>query len=352
MKVAITADVHLKAKNEAPERFNALQNIFQQIKERQINNLIIAGDLFDKEFYNYSEFDLLCKEFSEINVFVIPGNHDYSIENKFFTSLNISIFTKAEIKEIGNLPILFIPYEQGKSIDEVLSEIYYKEKLPEKWVLIGHGDYITGNRELNPYEPGFYMPLTSKTVNKFNPLRVILGHIHKPFEYGKVIYPGSPCGLDITETGKRQFIIYDTKSDHTEKAFVDNDRIYFIESLLVFPFDEQLKFLKNKIDQMIKDWQITQEELKKIKLRIILYGFTEQNLKILTENIKKIIFNKGVSSEIDIDISQINLLKDYEIERLLLLNKIKEKIDQIDLDKFNISKEKILEQTMEIIFKE
>jgi exonuclease SbcD len=352
MKVAITADVHLKTKNEAPERFNSLQNIFQQIKERQINNLIIAGDLFDKEFYNYSEFDLLCKEFSEINVYVIPGNHDYNIENKFFTSSNINIITKAEIKEIGNLSVLFIPFEHGKSIDEVLSKIAYNEKLPEKWILIGHGDYITGNKVLNPYEPGFYMPLTSKTVNKFNPLRVILGHIHKLFEYGKVIYPGSPCGLDITETGKRQFIIYHTESDYIEKVFVNNDKIYFIESLLISPFDEELNFLRGKIDQMIKNWQLTQEELKKVHLHIILNGLTKQDLKELIDNIKKILFNHGVSSNVDIDISQINLLKDYESERFFLFNKIKEKIDELNLYTFTTSKEKVLEQTMEIIFRE
>lgn len=42
MKLAITADVHLRTKNETPERFNALEKIFQQIKDRDISTLIIV----------------------------------------------------------------------------------------------------------------------------------------------------------------------------------------------------------------------------------------------------------------------------------------------------------------------
>lgn len=72
---------------------------------------------------------------------------------------------------------------------------------------------------------------------------------------------------------------------------------------------------------MIKNWQLTQEELKKVHLRIILNGLTKQDLKELIDNIKKILFNHGVSSNVDIDISQINLLKDYVSERFFCLIK-------------------------------
>ena len=41
-----------------------------------------------------------------------------------------------------------------------------------------------------------------------------------------VTYPGSPQGLDISETGKRRFIIYDTKTDEIS-AFKVNCTHYF-----------------------------------------------------------------------------------------------------------------------------
>lgn len=352
MKLAITADVHLKTKSETPERFNALENIFQQIKQKQINTLIIAGDLFDKEFFNYSEFDSLCRKYEEIQIIIIPGNHDYQIEKRFFTSSNIEIIRNKEIKEISGLYVLFIPYEPASSIDEALAEIGHHKKLPERWILIGHGDYITGNRELNPYEPGFYMPLTFKSISRYTPLKAILGHIHKPSEFGKVIYPGSPCGLDITETGKKSFLVYDTNSNCLERVFVQTEKIYFVESLLMLPFEKETEYLTIKINKMIESWQLTKDELKKVVLRLSLKGYTKdinETVKILNNLISEC----GISlyEPEGIDISGIKIINDVEIERLYLTEKVREKIENLSLDNFITSKEKLLEKTMELILK-
>lgn len=62
MKVAITADLHLRTKKEYPERFNALDNILTQCVELGIDLLLIAGDLFDKESASYSDFEKTCKK--------------------------------------------------------------------------------------------------------------------------------------------------------------------------------------------------------------------------------------------------------------------------------------------------
>ena len=58
MKIAITADLHLHSNH--PERRDALEDILQQINSEGISDLIIAGDLFDKD-----------GEDSYINTFVI-----------------------------------------------------------------------------------------------------------------------------------------------------------------------------------------------------------------------------------------------------------------------------------------
>jgi DNA repair exonuclease SbcCD nuclease subunit len=352
MKLAITADVHLRTKNENPERFNALEKIFQQIKDRNISILIIAGDLFDREFFNYSEFDFLCRKYNGIQILIIPGNHDYQIEKRFFTSSNIEIIREKTIKEISGLPFLFIPFEPASSIDEALSDFGHYKKFPERWILIGHGDYITDNRELNPYEPGFYMPLTFKSINRYAPMKVFLGHIHKPSEFGKVIYPGSPCGLDITETGKRSFLIYDINSNFLERVFVETEKIYFVESLLLLPFEDETEYIKNKINKMIGSWQLTKEELKKVALRLCLKGYTK-NIGKTIEILNNLLSEHGISlydSE-GIDISGVKILKDAEIERLYLLEKVKEKIERLSIDNFTTSVDKILEKSMELIFK-
>ncbi len=349
MKVAITADVHLKTKIETPERYNALESIFLLIKDRGITNLIIAGDLFDKDFSNYNDFDMLCKQYPSVRIMVIPGNHDYQIENRFFTSPNIEIIDNVCIKELDNLTAVFVPYDPIKSsIDEAVLE--YKEKLPKRWIIIGHGDFITGKRESNPYELGLYMPITTQFINSFNPLKVFLGHIHKPSNFGRVIYPGSPCGLDITETGKRRFIIYDTNLDSLEEVFATTEKIYFNESIMVFPFEESIQFLKKKIREMIDRWGLNDDELKKATLRLSLKGYVT-DLKETENNIIDIISSYGIKLYEDgLDLSSIKVLNESEEDRIYILQKVKEKIEELDFSKLSVSKEKIIEQSMQLIF--
>lgn len=353
MKIAITADIHLKTKAETPERYNALEYILKEIKQREINELLIAGDTFNKEFSNYHDFNSLCEKYKEIQVTIIPGNHDPEIEKKFFTADNLEIIDKPLIKKIGGLDILFLPYLLTKTMDEVLTDYLHSNNKPDRWLLIGHGDYITVNRQMNPYEPGFYMPISSKTIDKYNPLNVILGHIHKPLQFGRVIYPGSPFGLDITETGKRKFIIYDTRTNNIEKAFVQTDSIYLIESVLTYPTDDETESLKGRINQRIESWGLTKEELRKVKLRLIIKGFTKD-----LKDLKKVIINHLEESGINLydaegpDLSSVKLMKDTDEERVTLLNKVKEKIGNLQAYNIDTSKDKIIEKAMELIFGE
>lgn len=348
MKIAITADIHLKTEAETPERYNALKNIFKQIEEKGLTHLIIAGDLFDKDFSNYNDFDTLCKQHSSIKIKVIPGNHDYQVENRFFTSSNIEVINDVRIEDFDGVQVVFVPYDSTKSsIDEAVLE--HTEKLPQRWILIGHGDYITNAREQNPYELGLYMPITSRFIIKHNPLRVFLGHIHKPSDFGRIIYPGSACGLNITETGKRRFIIYDTRLDYIEEAFISTDKIYFDERLIVFPFEHN-QFLQRNIKEMIEKWNLSADELKKATLRLSLKGYTT-DLKETEKNIAEIISSYGITLYEDrLDLSEIKVLNESEEDRIYILQKVKEKIEGLDLSKLAVSKEKIIEQSMQLIF--
>ncbi len=353
MKIAITADVHLKTQDETPERYDALESIFKEIKQKGIKYLLIAGDTFEKESSNYYDFNSLCKRYKDIHVILIPGNHDPEIKKRFFSEDNIEIINEPLLKEMDGLTVLFIPYSTLKTLDEVLTEYIHNNNLPERWILVGHGDYITANRQLNSYEPGFYMPISSKTINKYNPLRVILGHIHKPSEYGKVFYPGSPCGLDITETGKRKFILYDTRSDILSRKSIQTSVIYIIETVLTFPVESEMDLLRNKIDHMIEKWSLTEEELNRVKMRLKVLGFT-RNLPNIKEFLIKYLKEKRVTlNDSDgLDLSSVLVIKDIDEDRISIFDKVKEKVESLDLQNFGSSKDKVLDKTMEIIFGE
>ena len=350
MKVGITSDVHLKGRPETPERYNALEYIFQDLVKNNVNNLIIAGDLFDRDFDNYLDFDKLCNRFPDIKVTIIPGNHDQQIDRRFFTSQNITIFTEPSIKTFGDLSFLFIPYDPTKSMDEVLAEFFHGNRLPARWVLVGHGDYMLTNRTLNPYEPGFYMPISANVINRYNPSKVILGHIHKPTESGRVIYPGSPCGLDINETGKRRYLILDTDTLVIDYRSIETDVIYQVETLQVFPFENELDFVQDKIEEIIGQWGLTDDELKKVKLRLHVKGYTH-DLNSVVGRIKEIVTRRGIKFyDGEPNLSELRTLKEVDDERLTVLEKLEEKIGSLNDGDIISSKDEVLYEAMKIVF--
>lgn len=353
MKIAITADVHLRTQTETPERYSALESILKEIQRKGIKNLLIAGDTFDKEFSNYNDFTLLCERYKDIHFTVIPGNHDPDIKEKFFSADNIEIIDGPRSKDMDGISILFIPFQLEKTMDEALTDYFYSNKVLDRWLLMGHGDYITVNRQMNPYEPGFYMPISSKAIDKYNPIKVILGHIHKTSEFGRVIYPGSPSGLDITETGKRKFIIYDTSTNNIEKTFVQTEKIYLIESILNYPTDNENEYLKGRINQMIESWGLPKEDLRTVKLRLIIKGFSRdlRHLKnVIIDHLEEI--NISLYDELGPDLSSVKVIKDTDEERITLLNKVSEKISKMQLQIIETSEDKIMEKAMELIFEE
>jgi len=353
MKIAITADIHLKTNKEYPERFNALKNILDQLLKERIENLIIAGDLFDIESQNYSVFDELCREkkYSDINFYIIPGNHDWTIDSKYFMAANIKIIKEPEFVTFEDTGpgFFFVPYLPGKSMGEIIAK--YKQSLPPRWVLIGHGDYLSGIRYPNTYESGIYMPLGRSDIEYYNPSRVILGHIHKKMEIGKVNYTGSPCGMDINEAGRRSFIILDASDLSITEKTVDTDYIFFNENLVVLPTSSEFDYVRNKIGGFITKWKLSKLEIPGARIRLKVKGYTSDKKKleaVLKESFSGFTFynNEGP------DLSEVSLFND--LERVSIVERVKEKIDLLEeTDGYTqAKKDLVLEQALGVILKE
>jgi len=281
MKIAVTADAHLRAGAGHPERYNALGNVFDQTVEAGIENLIIAGDLFDKDFQDYSEFEKLCRNHTSLQLHIIPGNHDPSISGKSITGDNIHIYTDPSVLEIDSVTFLFIPYEEKAKMGEKIAQLEH-EIDGKQWVLVGHGDFYGGVKELNPLEPGTYMPLSRKDVGRFKPRTVFLGHIHKPHSPANdVHYVGSPCGLDISETGHRRFLVYDTADGSVEPRVIETDVLYFTEAFLVLPSDSEVSRLEEEIAKRIESWKIDASDHSKVQVRVEANGYAKNRSAVL-----------------------------------------------------------------------
>ena len=168
MRIAITADVHLSTKETHPERYNALGDILGQTETEGIDTLIIAGDLFDKAFRNYAQFEQLCRQHPKVQVHIIPGNHDPGICPGAIGGDSIHIYNAPAILELGTTVFLLLPYERGVTMGDGVAAM--QEEIDGKqWVLVGHGDFHGGLREVNPLEPGTCMPLSRTCIDRFRP---------------------------------------------------------------------------------------------------------------------------------------------------------------------------------------
>ena len=350
MKIAITADIHLKSDGKYPERLNALKNILDQLLEENIENLIVAGDLFDLESQNYSIFDNLCKEkkYGNIQFFIIRGNHDRNISSKYFTSPNIKVFNEPGFVTFGNLEpgFLFIPYSAKQSMGHFLAK---HRHLPEdNWVLVGHGDYLSGIKNINEYEPGVYMPLSRLDIEYYKPAKVFLGHIHKNMQAGKVYYPGSCCSIDINETGKRSFLIVDLNDLKVYEKTIETDYIFFNETMVCMPALNEFESLKAKVARLIKEWGLSSTEILKTRIRLKVKGYTT-DIKKLDLTLKDAFSGFTFHDSAGPDLSGVFLFNDPE--RISIVERVKKSIDILDetMECDQEKKDIVLEQALDII---
>jgi len=351
MKIAVTADTHLTTRAKNAERFNALQNILSQLQEKEIGHLIVAGDLFDQGTQDYSEFEALCREHSQIQFHIVPGNHDPAIRQDHIVVENVHVYSEPEVVFLDpEVPILFVPYELGLSMGESIAA--REEQIKEqKWVLVGHGDYYGGVKERNPHEPGTYMPLARKDIERFRPRTVLLGHIHKSISIGNIHYPGSPCGLDINETGKRTFLVFDTDSQAVEHYEIDTDVLFFNESFVVLPHEDEIADLRQRIQERIGTWGIGEKDYEKVQVRVTATGYSSNRsaiLNTLKDGFSRFAFYGGEHPSTD----QLFVSEDQQL--LAIATKTRERIEHLSwgIGEDEPDKDEILRVALSVIYGE
>ncbi len=311
MKIAITADVHLTSLEKNPERFHALENILEQLVTLQIVNLIIAGDLFDATCKDPGVFEQLIRKekYAQITFYIIPGNHDPVLSDGTFTLPNIKYLTEPQwINFAKDVNFLFLPYRPATSIGEALAS--FPQKLASSaWVLVAHGDNLESTRLRNNYENGLYMPLSGRDLQIYKPKKVFLGHIHSKMDTEIVHYPGSPCGLDPTETGVRSYLIYDTSNGKVERFSIETDVIYLQELITVLPMVDEESYIKQLLTKKLTAWNLDEKQKKKASIRISAQGYSTNRDRI-SKTIKEIIDQYHLTLGEPPDLSKLKLSTD------------------------------------------
>jgi hypothetical protein len=314
MLVAITADVHLTARAEHPERLAGLEAVLAAAHEAGATTLIVAGDLFDASLHNYELFEQICRApaHRDLQFLLLPGNHDPGLRETSFAAENVRVIATPALLRLDEdaLPFLFVPYARQATMGEVIAP-FAAQLPPRGWVLVGHGDYAEGLRAGNPYEPGVYMPLTRSDLRRYQPARAFLGHIHVPRDRPPVHYAGSPCGLDITETGRRRLLLYNAAEERVTSQPLAAPRLFFDETLIVLPVADEAEFLREQVAQRLARWQLSVAERARTQIRLRVAGYSANKgalLPVLQQCFADFSFYKGQAP----DLSAVYLSDDVE----------------------------------------
>jgi len=330
LKIAVTADLHLTTISKNPERFHALSDILQQCGTEKVQLLVIAGDLFDKNMPNYADFEQVYKKNRPkgLRTVVIPGNHDHTLSSAQIIGEGLFIYDQPILQPLNDTrKILFLPYQADRSMGEAIAP-FADELHGERWTLIGHGDWTDSFNTPDPYESGFYMPLTRNDLVLYQPELVFLGHIHLPQGKDKIYYPGSPTPLNINETGPRRFLVLDTEVGEVRSLTINSVLEYYNEHFVMIPGDNDLDHLIQEIQERIQGWELSPSREEYVQVRVEISG------NALTDRIK---IQKGVKKAfspyhfyLDQDPILQNLFHDSDPDRAAVAQEFKSWLQNLD----------------------
>ncbi|WP_050614229.1 metallophosphoesterase family protein [Bacillus testis] len=191
--------------------FVSFQRIVQAAIDRQVDFLLLAGDLFDGENRNLRTQVRLRNEMerlkeNSIDVYIIHGNHDHlggswidirQPENVHIFKEHFDVMTWK--KEGATVHIYGYSYPTQHVKDRIIQH-YRKKEGADYHIGMLHGN-LQGETEHGQYAPFTLAELQEKQFDYW-----ALGHIHKRQELLQsppVIYPGNIQGRSRKETGMK-----------------------------------------------------------------------------------------------------------------------------------------------------
>ncbi len=215
IKMLITGDLHLGKRSSFITANDARistkftwDNIVQQAITREIDILLLTGDIVDQDNKFYEAIGPLQSGFSKLSqagiaVYMVAGNHDYDVLSQIislnnYTNIHLlgangewesQVFTKSTKETVRIIGWSFT--EKHVYTSALENELpTYKDDITT--IAILHGDAYNAVSKYNP--------IKSETLKQHTKVSAwILGHIHKPDvicdKTPLILYPGSPHAL-------------------------------------------------------------------------------------------------------------------------------------------------------------
>ena len=231
-----------------------LEQILNLIKEKSVDVLLIAGDVYDKAIPGEKSVQLLdyfLKRLVEtgIKTYMISGNHDsderLNFGSSLFESNNIYINSKFNgilkkyslYDEFGELNIYLLPFVKASQVQHFFPEEKIDSYDMAVRTIIKHSDFdackrnilvahqfvagkddpeIAGSEGLSVHNVGMVEKIGYGSLAEFD--YVALGHIHSPQAVGlkHIRYCGSPLKYSLSEVNNNKSVPIITFKDKGE----------------------------------------------------------------------------------------------------------------------------------------
>lgn len=303
MKILHLADLHIGKsileQSLLKDQEYMLEQIIKIIKEKDINTVLIAGDIYDRSIPSTEAIDLLdnflvtlTKEL-KIKVLIISGNHDskerLNFGSKLFEKEGLYIQTsydgnlrKIEIPdEYGFINFYLLPYLKPADVkaffdcdienyNDAIKKIIEKETINEKErnIIVSHqfvtsGTFSPERSDSETLTLGGTENVDISNYDKFD--YVALGHIHRPQKLIKdnIRYSGTILKYSFSEVNHNKTVPI---IEYKEKGNLTIELIPLVPArdmrIIKGPIDELLKkenYLNTNLDDYIEAI-ITDEE--------------------------------------------------------------------------------------------
>lgn len=334
MRIAVTADLHLRQSN--PERLENFEQLITQLLSREIHLLIIAGDLLDSAGGSagspadgsYAKVDSLAGRFPEMQLLILPGNHDADLQPGMFAAKNIHLFTKPTLKRIDRRLFLFLPFRGDSTIGETIAGLEDSELLRSNpWILISHGDFTAPRPRESGQERGYY-PLTREDMARYRPAKVILGHIHVPNSPEEdVLYPGSPYPLSSDEYGQRRVLVLDTATAGVDELLLSHPPLYLRADIFLIPDGREQDQIRIQLQRNLANSH-SERIAGNLQVQVVVKGYTSDRSKV-QGYIETLLSDSGVTcSGIDLEALRVNDDKSLAT----VAEAVQEQIKKLELD--------------------
>ncbi len=221
--------------------FSALDNLVLTAITKQVDFVLLAGDLFDNENQSLKAQVYLREAFEKlkshnIHVYLSYGNHDFINGNihpidypdnvHIFPNENITsfIFEKDKKKAAS---IYGFSYENRSLTLNKSNEFYVKDQSIPFHIAMMHGT-VNGNKDHDPYAPFTLGELQAKDFDYW-----ALGHIHKREQLSDsppIIYPGNTQGRHRNEAGEKGCYYVQISLAETKLDFIPLQSVLFQEA--------------------------------------------------------------------------------------------------------------------------